>query len=39
MVIFYRQIKATAGCFSDCGFIDMIKLTEVTNYGNKKDTS
>ena len=24
----YRQLIATAGCFSDCRFIDMIKITE-----------
>ena len=25
----YRDRMATAGCFSDCRFIDMIKITEV----------
>ena len=27
---------ATAGCFSDCRFIDMIKMTEVTTMETKK---
>ena len=27
---------ATAGCFSDCRFIDMIKITEVTTMETKK---
>ena len=27
---------ATTGCFSDCGFIDMIKTTEVTTMETKK---
>ena len=27
---------ATAGCFSDCRFIDMIKMTEVTTIETKK---
>lgn len=35
----YRQLMATAGCFSDCGFIDMINRDEQNTLIQKQDVA